>query len=138
MKDSLTKGQQNLNPNGDFESEDESIDEALKDLELGEIKRNKYRETNRMLPIGIVQLINSKDGRTITDYDKRKFEMMSNIIGLAIDNCQEMLTATNIKLTVLDSIKNVSKLVHNTEMNHIKGTKELDTYDPDRYKERLT
>jgi len=51
----------------------------------------KYHEINRLKPIGILQMINkvrhAEEG--ITEYDRKKFEAVQNLIGMGIDNTSE-------------------------------------------------
>lgn len=46
----------------------------------------------------------------ITDYDRRKFESISGLIGLSIDNTSEQHTLLNIRLGMFNKIQDLNKL----------------------------
>lgn len=73
FKDSLTKEQHCIDVDGEFDPGEDSVEEALKELDLGVIKKVKYKDADREMPIGIVQLMNSTGRRVITEYDRLKF-----------------------------------------------------------------
>ena len=51
--------------------------------------------------------MNKNEYRDITDYDKRKFEAIQNLIGLSIDNTQEYNSIINIRLGMYNSMRGI-------------------------------
>lgn len=72
----------------------------------------------------------------MTEFDILKFKSLSDIIGLAIDNCIEQHSLINIRLGVYDKIKQVNGLMaQQVKMEESIKQKEIDGIN--KNKERI-
>ena len=70
-------------------------------------------EFDRQKPIGVVQLLNKKNFKQITEYDIKKFEAMQTLLGLSIDQTAETHSTINIRIGVQNKLTNVDELIDN-------------------------
>lgn len=54
------------------------------------------------VPCGIIQFINKKGGGPITQADEAKFKAMQGLLGMCIDNTNEMSLTISVTLDVHD------------------------------------
>lgn len=74
-----------------------------------------------------MQFINKLDQKQISEYETKKFKAISDLIGLAIDNCTEQHSWVNIRLGVYQNIKNVnSALKQHEEIGEHADRREVD------------
>lgn len=105
----MTKDQADIEFEG-MGSTDEEDNDFPNEKEYHATKKNRrHKDVDFTLPIGVIQLINTHDGRWISEYDRLKFQQMQYILGMAIQNCAEIHSASNIKLGVFGKLKNLHK-----------------------------
>ena len=92
----------------------------------------KYKEIDRLLPIGILQLINKKGSGPIGEYDRKKFEAIQNLIGMSIDNTSEQHSIINIRLGLFERLKYLNGLIDTSQNNNEKDciqTSDIESID---------
>ena len=68
------------------------------------------------LPCGIIQFINKKGGAAITAEDERKFKAMQGLLGMCIDNTNEMSLTISVTLDVQDSMRKIQDIMGRDQM----------------------
>jgi hypothetical protein len=67
-------------------------------------------------PCGIIQFINKKGGAPITVEDERKFKAMQGLLGMCIDNTNEMSLTISVTLDVQDSMQKIQNIMSREQM----------------------
>ena len=62
-------------------------------------------------PCGIIQFINKKGGALITSEDEKKFKAMQGLLGMCIDNTNEMSLTISVTLDVQDSMQKIQNIM---------------------------
>ena len=68
------------------------------------------------IPCGIIQFINKKGGGPITIEDERKFKAMQGLLGMCIDNTNEMSLTISVTLDVQDSMHKIQGIMNREQM----------------------
>ena len=68
------------------------------------------------IPCGIIQFINKKGGAMISENDKAKFEAMQGLLGMCIDNTNEMSLTISVTLDVHDVMQKIQSIMSRDQM----------------------
>lgn len=63
------------------------------------------------MPCGIIQFVNKVKGGTITAADESKFKAMQGLLGMCIDNTNEMSLTINVTLDVHDVMQKIQEIM---------------------------
>lgn len=70
---------------------------------------------NKETPNGILQFINKKNNAQITSEDEQRFKAMQGLLGMCIDNTNEMNFTINVTLDIHDVMQNITELMQKEE-----------------------
>lgn len=68
------------------------------------------------IPCGIIQFINKRAGQPITPADELKFKAMQGLLGMCIDNTNEMALTISVTLDVSDVMKRINDIMSRDQM----------------------
>ena len=63
------------------------------------------------VPNGIIQFINKRGGGPITAQDEQKFKAMQSLLGMCIDNTNEMSLTISVTLNVHDAMNKIQSIM---------------------------
>lgn len=63
-----------------------------------------------------MQFINKKNGGQITSEDEKKFKAMQGLLGMCIDNTNEMSLTISVTLDVQDSMHKIQGIMNREQM----------------------
>lgn len=63
-----------------------------------------------------MQFINKKNGGSITSEDEKKFKAMQGLLGMCIDNTNEMSLTISVTLDVQDSMHKIQGIMNREQM----------------------